>query len=138
VAPLNSAAQAQVNAPSFKPSTQVPLFAHGFGIQAFTFTSQRAPVKPVPAQLHENAPAAAPSAHVPRAQGRALQAFASFPQFGPSKPVPAQSQLVPLTPSMQRPPLRHDAAEQSLTLLSQRTPLNPVPEQLQVKAFTPS
>jgi hypothetical protein len=88
-------------------------------MQALTFTSQRVPVKPVPLQLQENAVAAAPSVHVPRAQGRALQAFASFPQLEPSKPVPVQSQLMPSTPSIQRPPLRHDVAEQSLTLLSQ-------------------
>jgi hypothetical protein len=95
-------------------------------------------VNPVLSQLQEYAPGAAPSVQVPLAQGRALQALASLPQLGPSNPVLVQSHVTLSTPSMQRPPLRHEDEEQSFTLFSQRAPVKPVPEQLQVKPRTPS
>jgi hypothetical protein len=134
VAPLSPVAQSQVNCPSSTPSTQRPPLAQDAGVQALTFTSQRVPVNPVRLQLQINAPGVGPSVQVLRAQGRPLQALASLPQLGPSKPVPVQSQVVPLTPSMQRPPFKQDEVEQSFTIFSQRAPLKPVPEQLQVKA----
>jgi len=115
-----------------------PPLAHDVGVQASIFCSQRVPVNPVFVQLQENAPMAGRSVHVPRAQGRALHALASLPQLGPSKPVPVQSQLVPMTPSMQRPPFRQLDGEQSLMLLSQLAPAKPVPEQLQVTLPIPS